>query len=836
MDDRIRFAREKKVKAWTLELRDCGIVFLISVVAAALLHFTEDSPHRTLSFDARQYLFDAERIATFILQLFKGKIDTGLLTSSDFVTSILADGPVFPGFHGAIFAALGHAPQIYDWRTIQIIQSVLHGCSAAMIYLLSSRLTQRRLLAVLAGICWGLYPAAIFWSGIFYTETTVIFFALLFACFFSASKRPLNDCSTGLAGGFVFLLKPVLVPAVALALLTRLKDWKHFAIIVCFLIVPIIPWAVYTKMVTGNASFTAQRFPAFNLAMGADTEVGACMVSPPSVLTSMFARESDPFAFPLAQWTYHFGDCVKLAVEKISILFANQSNDFRESYFGILPIYQNVLHWAIVCFGFAGFFALIFGRSEINNCSDSGKRVLCICSAVLLSHFTYILFTPAARYGFTSIPFLLVVGAYFVAKTIACYSELQGSPKIWLHARDFGLGAKGNLAYFTAAAGLLVAMVFIANNSGPGTSEEMRYLLNADDSAFKTINLVNSKKPASECYTFLIVDADNGIESAVVELNGKRLKDQFKHIRYFNSEIYRQSSELISLAYPLGMRLDDFRNWRSVKIDPAALNWNGANQVRIIAKAPCTVYADRVADERKILAPDTYCINSIGNSCDKTDPRIVSPILTAGIEQRSQLEVLGRQNSLSSSLRIKLAIGLKNEPVASCRLSSYTAQISPKNFDLYMQDVDGIKTNRRVIKAVQRTGAYFPLPAMPGATHLRVVLRGELKSETRTNGSAGLVVALLPGAAAASVNLAASGDAIPATTDWKPFEIADTIPVTLLGAKKKSLYVALYPGSWLYVCGYGADRSSPSVKLRNLWFKVTAIRDVDLAGCRMMYY
>lgn len=808
-------------------LLDCGIVFIAAFAVAMLFHFTQDTPHRTLSFDARQYLFDAERMATFLLQLFKGKLDTAPLTSPDFVTSILADGPVFPGFHGAIFAALGHSPQIYDWRTIQIVQSIMHACSAAMVYLLSSRLCQRRVIGIVTGIIWGLYPAAIFWSGIFYTETIVIFFALLFACFFSASKRRLNDCFAGLAAGFVFLLKPALVPAVGLAMLLRVKDWKHLAIMVCFLILPIIPWAAYTKMVTGHASFTAQRFPAFNLAMGADTEVGACMVSPPSALTSMFARETEPLAFPLAQWTYHFDDCAKLAVEKISILFANQSNDFRESYFGIKPLYQNVLHWAIVCFGFAGFFSLFLaGKPTFANCSDSGKRALLLCSAFVLSHFAYIMFTPAARYGFTATPFLLIVASSFFASIFAANS-----------ARLFG-NAKEKLACLLASFCLLGFMVYVANIAGPGTTDELRCHLKANDCAVKTINLASSKKPADNYYALLIVDGDGAIEDAAVELNGKRLNEQFKHIRYYNSEIYRQSSELLSLAYPLGMKLNDFRNWRAVRIDPEALNWKGANEVRIVAKAPTIVYADRDANERRLLSPDTYSVNTIGNSCTRFDPRIVSPVLAAGVEQQSQLELQNKRSPFSGSLRVKLAIGLKHkdQPVSSNQLSSYSTKISPKDFDLYMQDVDSIKTNRLVIKAVQRTGAYFPLPDLGDATHLRVTLRGEVKSETRKNGSAGIVVALLPGATSPAVNLASASDAIPASTEWSPFEIADIMPTSLLGTKEKSLYMSLYPGSWLDVCGYGADRSSPSVKLRNLSFEVTGLRDADLAGCRMLYY
>jgi hypothetical protein len=802
------------------------LIVFFATAYALFFHFSQEPPRRTLCFDARQYLFDAERISTFLLQLLKGKLDTAPLTSADFVSSILADGPIFPAFHGTIFALLGHAPQIYDWRLIQVVQSVMHGCSAAMIFLLSYRLTEKRWLAILSGLVWGVYPAAVFWSGIFYTETTVIFFALILACALTASKRLFNDCISGLAAGSLFLLKPALVPAVALALLGRLRDWRHLLIILCFLVIPIIPWALYTKAMTGHASFTAQRFPAFNLAMGADIEVGACMVSPPSALTAMFSRDSDPIAFPLAQWTYHFDDCAKLAAEKISILFAKQSNDLREIYFGFSPLQQNIVHWLIVGLGFAGFLSVVFaGRAGLKTCTDAGKRMIWLCFAVLASHFTYILFTPSARYGFTSTPFLLVMASFFVAKVLA-----KSASKIEL-LRDKAVP-------LALAACLLALMTVISSKSGPGTTDEVTYDLQRGDSAVKMLDLSKSHQPVSDHQAILMVDADGDIDNAVVELNGKRLDEKFKHIRYFNSEIYRQSFELLSLGYPMGLELSDFRNWRAIRIDASALNWKGGNSIKIIAAGPTRLYADKSSTERKMLSPNTYCVNILGNSCDRTDPRIVSPILAAKVEQSSSLNSGNKINKLDSSLRVKLGIGLNSaQPLAPLVDSGkYSASMSHKDFDLYMQDLDGIKMNRQVLKAVQRTGATFPFPEMPNATHLRVLLKGELRSETK-NGSAGVVLALLPGATAPSVNLSSVPNAIPASAEWKSFEIEDTVPKSMLAPKAKpSLYVALYPGSWLDVCGYGADRSSPSVHVRNLSFEITGVRQSDLASCRMLYY
>src|SRR6185369_8015911 len=116
----------------------------------------------------------------------------------------------------------------------------------------------------------------------------------------------------------------------------------------------------------GHGCITAQRFPAFNLAMGSDTEVDACLVSPAPPLTTMFSHDDDmPLAFPLSQWQFHTADLLRLTAVKLSALWSRQANDFRQTFLGIGQAPQNIWHLLLLFSGIIGLgYALAAWRSN----------------------------------------------------------------------------------------------------------------------------------------------------------------------------------------------------------------------------------------------------------------------------------------------------------------------------------------------------------------------------------------------------------------------------------------------------------------------------------------
>ena len=809
-----------------------GSVFAITLAVTLLFHFLAEPPRRALCFDARQYLANTQQICEFILSVYKGQADFSLLTSKSFVEAILTDGPVFPGFFGTIFSLLGHAPTIGDWRLLQVMQSVMHAASASMVAMLAWRFSDRAKIGVLSGLTWGLYPAAIFWSGVFYTETTVVFFVLSFLTLFSQrSHKLLSSVACGVAAGAIVLLKPALVPAAVLSCLFMYGNKKTFLAVALGAILTVAPWAVYTKFTTGQARFTAYRNPSFNLAMGADTEIDGCYVWPGAPLTSLFASEECSIAFPLSQWQYHTGDCLRMSARKIACLLGAQSNDFRQSYFGIAPKWLNLGHQTLVFFGFLGLFLFVFGGFLKQ---DSWHRRIGLSLFVFVAgHLTYILFTPTSRYGFTAIPMLCV----FLGYAVSCLLHKDRLP-----------GTKGLI--LSAAALTLWYPLLLWGETWARQSEpkEVSHTLGAGDSVLKVIDLTGLRPPKSTAQVLLLIDGDDGSADAEVSLNGRLLAQKPVHLRNFSTRVYDRCWDLRSLGYPMGISQDQFRQWKAVVLEPSLLKWGQQNLVTLSRRSGTfTVYSDKDPNSRQMLSPDYCSVNNVSNSVVDLDPRIVSRIPTAQIKQRSMLHRSGAHvlSDLKDCLRVKLCVLFDTPATAqtsstdsSANNGAFSYDFKPSDFDLYMQDksVEGIRTNRHVLKSVQRSGAVVELPAAGQGSHVRVRITGMVRSVTAPTGKAGVVVALLPGRGGASLTLAATPDHINATTIWRPFSIDDTLPVELLGQGKRSLYVGVYPGTWLDICGYGASKQSSDLQLKNIHAEVNYTCLPNISHGRTIYY
>lgn len=813
-------AAEKNLKK--AQWRCAALVFFSALCCAVVFHFTADGPKRTLCFDARQYIFDTARITDFLLSALHGKLDLKLITDADFLTSILVDGPAFPSIFASIFAMLGHAPGIQDCRAIEMIQSFMHALSATLIFNLSYVFSKKRSAALFAGLAWAFYPAAIFWSGIFYTETTVILFTLLFVTSLVSSKRVLRSAIAGILAGVVALLKPALLPAAALATLLQLRfSKKHFLIAGLGILLALAPWMAYTKVMTGQAKITANRFPAFNLAMGSDSEVDGCLVSPAPPLTTMFSKDDQsPYAFPLSQWEFHTLDCVRMATVKLSSLWTRQANDFRQSFFGLSPQSQNIWQQLLLVLGLSGIFAFLAQRKKFH---ELPQQVAAYASLILIAtHFCYILFTPAARYGMTAMPFFLIFGSLIFSRLIN-REQVRGTlPLVGISALLVVLLAKGTS----------LSPLFEQSEStitlAPGKMVE------------KKIDLANIPFERERYSDVLVlVDGDDAIEKGVLSINGHRLP-QLQHIRSFESELYKQSFELRSLGYPAGISTDQFRHWRAASIPFDYLNLEGENSIVLSAGNAelCRIFAD-LNPERNMLAVNYFSVNSLCNSDSSFDLRVPSPIKTGNVKTISIVD----GKPVKESLRIRLVFAINPNKGDSISESKQTKlqicekSLVSKDFDLYVQDptVDGIRVNRVNMKAARSTGAVAKLPSLPKTGWLKVTVEGDVVG--KNDGKAEVVVALQPGKQSPAVVLNMAPQNVPYNkASWSHFVIQDTMPAKLLAEGEQSIYIAAYPGPWLDFCGYTADKKCGDAQFKNFKYKIEHVDSGDLAGSRLLFY
>lgn len=820
-----------------------GIVFLSALAVTLIFHWSASPPHRALCFDARQYFSNTQQVCEFLLSLYKGHPDLSLITSKAFAEAILSDGPVFPGFFGALFSLAFRVPTINDWHTLQFIQSVMHSLSAAMACVLGVRLTGTPKLGLLSGLLWGLYPAAIFWSGVFYTETTVVFFVLLFLTLLSSrSPKILMSVLCGVAAGAVILLKPALAPAAALSCLTLWVNKRAIIAMAVGALLTIAPWAVYTKMTTGQARFTAYRNPSFNLAMGADTEVDGCYVWPGTPLTTMFAADECSIAFPISQWKYHTGDCLRMSARKLTCIFGLMSNDLRQSYFGLSPSALNPLHQVLILFGYAGLLLFAFGGFLKQ---DHWRRRVGISLFIFVAgHATYILFTPTARYGFTAVPMLCV----FASFAIACLMKKQHLP-----------GKRGRIIAGVALACLFPLLLFGETLARQWEPHEVSHAVSVGQTAVKLLDLTAVPAPRNLTSSFLMVDGDDGLTAAEVSINGKILNRKLVHLRKFNSKVYDRCWDLRSLGYPMGISQDQFRQWKGILLDSNEVKWGAKNTITITGKSvPLTIYSDADPQSRQVLLPEFCSVNNVSNSADGLDPRLCSPVPASAIRQHSTIHSsgAGRLTDLGDSLRIRLCAVLADgsAPAAANvqgststgskeqqRVSGQTHfvhEFGASAFDLFMQDksIDGVRTNKYNLRSVQRSGAVVDLPAAEPGSHVKVRVTGLVKSASGKQGKAGIVVALLPGRGTPSLTLAATPDFVKAETEWTPFVIEDTVPVELLAPGKRSLYFAVYPGVWLDICGYGTGKNTSDVLVKSIRADVSYENLPDMSHGRSIYY
>lgn len=801
--------------------RAFAAVFFSALACALIFHLTADGAKRTLCFDARQYIFDTARITDFLLSIFHGKMDGKLVTDADFLTSILVDGPAFPSIFASFFALMGHAPGIQDCRAIEVIQSFMHAISATLIFNLSLTLCKKRSAALFAGLGWALYPAAIFWSGIFYTETTVILFTLLFVTALLNSRKLLIATVAGMVAGIVALLKPALLPAAAMASLLQLRfSKKNLLLAVLGTLLALAPWMAYTKVMTGQVKVTANRFPAFNLAMGADSEVDGCLVSPAPPLTTMFSKDdATPYAFPMSQWEFHTVDCLRMAAVKLSSLWTRQANDFRQSFFGVSPQIQNIWQLILLTFGLSGIFAFLFQRKRN---MDLQQQVVAYSSLIFVAtHFCYILFTPAARYGMTAMPFFLIFGAYIVSRLIEKKQPLRL-----------------NLTYLVVSAAMVALLSQGTTLSPIFEQAETVIPLTPGQSVEKKIDLASipfSKEKYSD--VLLLVDGDDATESGRVTINGHKLS-ALQHIRSFESELYKQSFELRSLGYPAGLATDQFRHWRAVSVPIDYLNFDDENSITFTAGNACKIYADP-SNSRNMLAVNYFSVNSLCNSDTSCDLRVPSPVKTGNVKTVS----IADGKPINESLRMRLAFAInpnKSESISASKQTItqiYEKSLVAKDFDLYVQDppINGIRINRVNMKAARSTGAVIDLPQLPKSGWLKVTVEGDVLG--KNEGKAEVVVALQPGKQSPAVVLNMAPQNLPYnTSQWKHFVIQDTMPAKLLADGKQSIYIAAYPGAWLDFCGYTADKKCGDAQFKNFKFKIEHVESGDLAGSRLLFY
>ncbi len=805
-------------------------VFAVALLACCAYNLWSVHSKNILVADSINYLHSSGYVANFLLSLLQGHPDCAIFTDQKQIGAIMLDGPIITSIYGSIFAALGHIPGHQDWIPLVIGHSLFHAASACLVATIAFQLLNNRALSVLAGVVWGLYPGAIIASGRFMTETLGAFFILLAVSFLlRASKQKTGRAvsswflASGIWLGLTILLRLALAPALALSCLVAAlqSPRKRLAAIMLpvGVLVALCPWAIYTKIATGVPHFITGRGPMFALyGVGWDTEADAWWTIPNSPLNGLYTARDGMDAAEIAEWRRQPLECAALTVTKLKRLYAQPWNDYYQKCLGLGPSQQTFLHQALLLLAlWAGCAFAISGFSLV---PPKARLASQICTIMLGVTLPYILFECHSRYGFCSFPFVAILG---VAGGWLLYRALKRQ------IPDIGR---------FALSGIIAAMVFLIIVNGEAFCNckypvETAHKIKPGNWITKTIDLSGAKLPNSSA-VLLLVDGDKGLETARIAINGHSCAVPLISLNHFDPVRYGLY-DLMRLLQPADTSVKDFRQWRALSFPREWLKPDALNSVTISAgTGPATIYGDSI-DSEKMVSPDGFAPQKLGNELMSFEMRVHSPIPAHRVKQSSTISGTNvPPRVLPDSLRVKFGIPVNlAAPAASGGESQFRYTFAGKDFDIFMRDDDGsLSINRWILRAAQRTGADVALPSFRASSHLAVSIEGDVRAES--SGEAGVLVALAD-AQGEQVALGELPTHMKASPQWTHFKYDELIPSGVLHGKPSKLNVSLYPCNRDEV-QYGVGKQSVDATFKDITVEVKALDYLNVAGARIIYY
>jgi len=807
---------------------------MIGLAVPLLHHFAFYHPRTTFIYDSRSYLSTTATIAQCLKSIISGHGDMTLVSAKQFLATIVNDGPVMTTTFAAIFTLLGHIPENKDWTTFQIIQSVMHALSAALVYIAAKRATKDETAAIVAGLAWATYPAAVINSGRFYNEPLMILLMLLSLVL--TSRVPTTAaCTTGGSyfSGLTFLMKPALLAGAALSYLSLFLSPKSKALALAFIALGVMlafgPWALYTKTNLGKAYFTTPRNSSYNFAMGNDTEVDGVVTSPMPPLTTIFINDPAPVYFMFSQWSDNTAAYLTMELRKATRMYANPWNDFRQKYFGLDAQAQQIWHLLLLFGGLTGTIIFIWQRLAQDKINYAQNSVQILSLGWLLAPTVYLLFEANSRYGFSITPFLAV----FMAVPVALWKQSgwnKPQPRL--------------IIAISAAAVLTLLIANLDNLTRLDQSKETVLSLAPHQVAGKRLSLASSHKPSYPgSRIFIMVDGDERLSQAGLKLNGRSIQGSLTHLRYFYPSKYSEYYVFQELGYAMGELPEDYRQWRIVEIPPDLVNWQGDNTIELTAgDKGATIYGESVGETRHYLSPRFYSPIKLGNASKGLETRLVMPEIKANILQQSYIGNSGLQNVQPGSLRIHLLLAdqLDREPVANAAVTAgWPARarhfdLGSKNFDPCFStgNASELHISRHVLDAASSVCAEFSIPRTEGSNAVKLKLTGMIRA-ARAGSKVGLLLAS-KNKAGQPVLVSKTPPYVPAGPDWQPFTVEDILPQGELAEGPITVTVGIYPGPWEEICGYNCDRRSAEAVIKDMKLDMAPTYQLDLTSYRLL--
>lgn len=717
------------------------VAFGCFVIAALVSWFTGQGQRLAVEelYDSGHYI---ETCRQLVLLLHGGQaLSSSTFNLDKLIEYVMLDGPALPLLTSGAFLCLNQMPGNGDWYLFSAVQCVLQGAAAALVALLSYELIGSRRWSVVAGLIWALYPAAILATRVFMSETLTAVLLLLqiyLLCGLNkdnpTSRQIGSLIGSGIVSVLVLLTKPALFAAcalIALLAVSNLPGWRRkFLSVFAFglgVALCLAPWLIFTKTCVGQVYFTPQRQPVFNVAKGIDIEADGVGGFPYTISCNMYT-ESDGVLNVLSSVVASKPiELASLCGRKITRLFALPWNDYRAKVFGLPAQAQAVVHRIIWLAGILGFLAVCAGiKGQSKNTGRKGQADLFIaesCALVILGHLGYLVFEAIPRYGFTSVPFVVVLAVYFLhavvedrqvlGKELALLAvsvlmvliSLEAdlipyllmlcddmSNALWLGLLGQWLIVAWTLWLVWRIAGRLVAekaqqiklgscLLVLLSLSGAilfsqkfhrAAVREWQAVLSSDMVATREVWLEGDSK-RQPSWAMILVDGDSNLDSARLQVNGHELNEKCETVYQFYPRKFQLINAMQLQAVSLGVKPERMRQWRAVPVPVTWLNLEGKNVVSIRPGQgkKVTIYGDypAVNGQRKYIPSfEVFSHGKLWNSVDSLDGRVVHPIALSDVKSRNSINLdrTSKVHDLSSSTgmqvgdyRLFIALGRK---------------------------------------------------------------------------------------------------------------------------------------------------------------------------------
>ena len=865
----------------------------IAVLMSLLQNLRHDASRVTMAYDSGHYIGTVQALVAAYLVEFQHISPADLLTKfgvdlSTLTPSLLLDGPLMPLTGALVFSAMGRPPVGPDWQVLVLIETAFQFVATLCIYVCATRLTGRKLWGTVAGLAWATYPAAVIGCNNFLSEVPVValstayILGLAHVVAMTTSDRwnfrsTVVTLLTGLCAAVVVITKPALLFAlfgsvIAFLFFTRIRGAKVVPFLAMGACIAMVPWGCWTNHATGHVYLSARRAPTMNVVKGSDPTTDGWNTLPASNYSATFPENMGP-ARALSRIVAEKPlESVNLASRKIERLWTFPWNDFRYGFLGLSINIQIWWHRILLLAGLFGF-AAFFARRERTPVSNV---VGWTCLVFVCGHLAYIPFETLSRYGFTAMPFFIIMAAYGLYSVsverqwfnfsklmiggiaISALNSIPLLPFLLVGSQSIRIAYGEELALRIAAMLVLAwfavgCLSLLAENKRPtklaiafvafvlaiavgtlyghvtyaGELREWRSTLKPGWSAVRKVH-VNSRGAK---WALALFDADQSIGAADVLINGKVLPGKMASYFVYDPAHYYLQDYIQGIANLDKKDAINMRQWRAMVVPLDYLSANGDNEIAVRAKNAGRVtvygaYPGPLASNQALPSFTLISPSKILRNLDGLETRVTDQTYTIPMANDSALHRPGSADTQDLSnepgkqpgqYRIYLAIGHGPPDAPIAKDAGIIQQIDAKTFG------QPAGADALIVSSELKTNIGLK-PTLEAAKHLRVHMSGQLRSASPSGALAVTITAEGRQAGEGPLLVPGTPCMIPAGPGWTPFQINADTPVQALPHGLSRLRLALI--------GTGAN----GVLVKDCTFSVASLNLPTFAGHAVQLY